>query len=72
MIASPYLTARETVAYLKLGSESSLYRLVREHGLPFCRAGRNYRFDTRDIDAWLRGHDSAIEWARSDRKRRSA
>jgi excisionase family DNA binding protein len=68
MSPSPYLTAAEAIAYLKLGSTSALYRLVREHRLPCCRRGRLYLFDTREIDAWLRGHDSAIDWTRAQRK----
>jgi len=65
---SPYLTAAEAIAYLKLGSSSALYRLVREHGLPSCRRGRLYLFDTREIDAWVHGHGSAIEMARAQRR----
>jgi excisionase family DNA binding protein len=68
MITSPYLTAREAIAYLKLGSESALYRLVREHRLPFCRRGRLYLFDTREVDAWVHQYPSAIEYARAQRK----
>lgn len=64
-IVSPYLTTEEAVSYLKLGSDSALYRLIREHRLPTCRRGRLYLFDTREIDAWAHGHDSALEQARS-------
>ena len=67
MKESPYLTAAEAIAYLKLGSSSALYRLVREHRLPCCRRGRLYLFDTREIDAWLRGHGSALERARAQK-----
>jgi excisionase family DNA binding protein len=70
VIPSPYLTAREAIAYLKLGSQSALYRLVREHRLPSCRRGRLYLFDTRELDAWVHGHDSAIEMARRQRPSR--
>lgn len=68
MIESPYITAAEAIAYLRLGSESSLYRLIREHRMPACRRGRLYLFDTRELDAWVHGHNSAIEWARTLRK----
>lgn len=68
MIASPYLTAAETIQYLRLGSPTALYRLIHENKLPHCRRGRLYLFDTRELDAWLRGHDSAIEWARAVRR----
>jgi excisionase family DNA binding protein len=64
----PYLTPAELITYLKLGSDSALYRLIREHALPFCRVGRLYRFDRAEVDAWTHGHGSAIEFARAQRK----
>jgi excisionase family DNA binding protein len=69
MTFDPYLTAKQTIAYLNLGSTNALYRLIREHRLPFCRVGRNYRFDKRELDAWVHGFSSAIEQFRADRKR---
>lgn len=66
--ATPYLTAAEAIAYLKLGSRSALQRLIVEHRLPCCRRGRLYLFDTREIDAWLHGHGSALDWARALRR----
>ena len=66
---TPYLTAREAMTYLKLESSSALYRLVREHRLPFCRRGRLYLFDQRELDAWLRGFNSEIEMVRASRRR---
>ena len=66
-VSTPYLTAREAIAYLKLGSESALYRLIREHRLPTCRRGRLYLFDKTELDAWAHGHDSALDWSRSRR-----
>ena len=65
---SPYLTAAEAIVYLRLGSRSALYRLVREHRLPFCRRGRLYLFDTRELDAWVHQYGSAIEMARAQRR----
>jgi len=70
-VVSPYLTAAEAVVYLRLKSSSALYWLVREQALPFCRRGRLYLFDTREIDAWAHGHRSPVEWARSQRNRNS-
>jgi excisionase family DNA binding protein len=64
---SPYLTAREAIVYLRLGSRSALQRLIVEHRLPCCRRGGMYLFDVREIDAWLRGHNSALELARARR-----
>ena len=68
MMATPYLTAREAMAYLKVNTHAGLYRLIREHRLPFCRRGRQYLFHRDELDAWLRGFSSEIEMARS-RKR---
>jgi excisionase family DNA binding protein len=65
---SPYLTAAEAITYLRLGSRSALQRLIVEHRLPTCRRGGRYLFDTRELDAWLRGHNSALEWARTRRR----
>jgi len=64
-----YLTAAEAIEYLRLGSESALYRLIREHRLPTCRIGRHYRFDREDVDAWVHGHNSSLEWARTQRRK---
>jgi len=60
VIETPHLTAHEAVAYLKLGSLSALYRLIREHRLPYGRAGRSYRFNRHHLDRWLevRGESS--------------
>lgn len=52
-IASPYRTAHEAVEYLRLGSLNALYRLIREHRLPYGRRGRTYIFDVRKIDRWV-------------------
>ena len=65
---SPYLTARETLDYLRVGSLSELYRLIREHRMPFCRVGGRYRFDRRELDAWMHGHASALDQLRSHRR----
>jgi len=67
-LSTPYLTAREAMAYLKVGSQSALYRLIREHRMPFCRIGRLYRFEKDELDAWAHGHGSALEMMRSTRR----
>jgi excisionase family DNA binding protein len=64
---SPYLDAAEAVAYLRLGSKNALYRLIREHRLPHGRRGREYLFDRRELDAWIRGFGSALDYARARR-----
>jgi excisionase family DNA binding protein len=71
-LESPYLTAQEAIAYLKLESSNALYRLVKQHRLPFCRRGRLYLFDRRELDAWLRGFTSEIEMTRARRRAQSA
>jgi len=63
--SSPYLTVHEAIEYLRLPSQSSLYKLIRRSRLPYCRLGRHYRFDRRELDAWLRGHDSALDQMRA-------
>jgi excisionase family DNA binding protein len=63
---SPYLTSREALVYLRLKSLSALYHHIRENGLPVLRAGGDLRFDTRELDAWLRG-TTAIEIVRTRR-----
>lgn len=70
-VRSPYLSAREAIVYLRLGSKRALYRLITEHGLPVCRRGRQYLFDTRDLDAWIHGFGSALEMARANSRKRA-
>lgn len=65
---TPYLTLPEAQAYLNLTAPRAIYRLIREHALPFCRVGRLYRFDVRELDAWVHGHGSAIEQTRALRE----
>jgi len=65
---SPYMTAHEAIEYLRLGSTNALYRLVREHRLPCCRVGRQYRFDRREVDAWAHGYNGALEQTRAARR----
>lgn len=66
-VDSPYLTAKETVEYLRLGSRQALYRLIDQHGLPHGRRGRLHFFDKREIDAWVRGFSSSLELVRAKR-----
>jgi excisionase family DNA binding protein len=68
-LLEPYLTAHEAMAYLRVNSQSALYRLIREHRMPFLRIGRLYRFDRKELDAWAHGHGSALEMVRAARKR---
>ncbi len=63
-IDSPYLTSREALTYLRLKSLSALYSHMRDNRLPYQRVGRSLRFDTRELDAWVRGFGSAVEMSR--------
>lgn len=63
-VQSPYLTSAEAVTYLRLSDNAALYDLMKEHGLPYLRCGGRYRFDTRELDAWLRG-TTALELRRA-------
>jgi hypothetical protein len=61
---SPYLSAHEAVRYLRLGSLGSLYRLCREHRLPYGRRGKTYIFDVRKIDRWVEATGSGADFLR--------
>lgn len=40
------------IQHLGLPSLQALYRLIRDHRLPFGRVGRQYRFRRDHLDAW--------------------
>jgi excisionase family DNA binding protein len=46
-----FLTTDEAVDYLQI-NHRTLYRLLKVGGIPAVRVGRQWRFRTRDIDAW--------------------
>ena len=48
-----WLTARETVLYLRLPSEGALRNLVYRRRIPFSKVGRLLRFDREKLDALL-------------------
>jgi excisionase family DNA binding protein len=64
---SPYLTSREALVYLRLPSLSALYHHIHDNALPVCRVGGDLRFDTRELDAWMRG-TTALELVRARRR----
>ena len=64
---SPYLNTKEAIAYLRLPSQWALYHLIKEQRLPCCRRGRLYLFDVRELDAWVHGHGSALDFHRAKR-----
>jgi excisionase family DNA binding protein len=54
-IPSQILTLQELSVYLKI-AQSSLYKLVRQGGIPGKKVGKNWRFHKNAIDEWLRGN----------------
>ena len=58
---SPYMTAGEATAYLRLGSRRALQRLIDDWALPYHRRGRILLFDVREIDAWVHRQGAALE-----------
>jgi excisionase family DNA binding protein len=51
-MASPLLTVAQAAELLAV-SKPTIYRLVRNHGLPVVRITSDMRFRPEDIDAWL-------------------
>lgn len=51
-----YLDSREALTYLRLRSLSALYNHIHRNALPYARVGGTYRFDTRELDVWMRKH----------------
>jgi excisionase family DNA binding protein len=48
-----WLTLEEAAKHLKIG-KSTIYRLAREGDLPAHRMGRVWRFDVKELDAWMK------------------
>jgi len=46
------LTLHELAAYLKI-PESTLYKIVREGGVPAQKIGKHWRFNKKAIDSWI-------------------
>jgi excisionase family DNA binding protein len=53
------LTVSELSEFLKI-HKSTVYRLLREEGLPGIRIGSDWRFSLDAIEQWLRDHTSTI------------
>jgi excisionase family DNA binding protein len=47
------LTVRQLADYLGYGSRVTIYRKIREEGLPFERIGARYRFRREDVERWV-------------------
>jgi len=52
MIDETFLTTEEVLEYLQVNLRT-VYRLIKAGKIPAVRVGRQWRFRTRDIDAWL-------------------
>jgi excisionase family DNA binding protein len=48
-----WLTLGEAAKYLKVG-KSTLYDLARKGNVPAYKIGREWRFDTEELDTWLK------------------
>ncbi len=46
------LTLQELATYLKI-PESTLYKIVREGGVPAQKIGKHWRFNKKAIDSWI-------------------
>ena len=49
---SPYMTATEVAAYLRI-HRSTVYRLLRNNQLPAFKIGSDWRFVRESIDKWM-------------------
>ena len=48
-----WLTVIEAAQYLKMG-RSTIYKLAQEGKLPAHKVGRQWRFDAKELDKWIR------------------
>lgn len=55
-----WIDAHAALAHLGIGSLTALYRLIDDHGLPFGRVGRKYRFRRIDLDEWVAGRGQRV------------
>ena len=59
-----WLTVIEAAQYLKMG-RSTVYKLAQEGKLPTHKVGRQWRFDAKELDTWLKSGKLAF---REDRR----
>jgi len=57
-----WLTLKEAAQYLKMG-KSTLYEFARKGNVPAHKIGRAWRFDTEELDGWLKGKNGTIQEA---------
>lgn len=53
------LTLKELAMYLKIPN-SSLYKIVREGGVPAQKIGKHWRFNKQAIDSWIASGEKKI------------
>ncbi len=53
MLQTKWLTVIEVAEYLKMG-RSTVYKLAQEGKLPTHKVGRQWRFDAKELDKWLK------------------
>ncbi len=54
-----WLTLEEAAKYLKMG-KSTLYDLARKGNIPAHKMGREWRFDSEEVDEWLKASKLAL------------
>ena len=54
-----WLTLEEAAQYLKMG-KSTLYDLARKGNIPAHKMGREWRFDSEEVDEWLKASKLAL------------
>ena len=53
LMETKWLTVIEAAQYLKMG-RSTVYKLAQEGKLPTHKVGRQWRFDAKELDRWLK------------------
>lgn len=50
---SPLLTVKDVANYLGV-TQRTVYRLMKEHSLPACKVGGQWRFKAESLEVWMR------------------
>lgn len=58
-MSEPWLSADVIAAYLGVTKET-VYTWIAERSMPAHKVGRLWKFQTSDVDAWVRGGGAAI------------
>ena len=54
-----WMTVEQAAEYLQMG-KSTVYKLVRKARIPAHNAGREWRFDSAELDEWLKAGKLAL------------